>query len=188
MRGSQKLTDEGSVRDGIIPAHAGLTFTQGSFRVLPRDHPRACGAHATGTFTARSRPGSSPRMRGSHDARKIKNSRTGIIPAHAGLTADVRMQRGPFWDHPRACGAHTFFKKVSIMNSGSSPRMRGSPICSSVSLSFMGIIPAHAGLTSPQPCRRPAGRDHPRACGAHYNVGRNRGVSVGSSPRMRGSL
>ena len=50
-----------------------------------------------------------------------------------------------------------------------------------------GIIPAHAGLTSPRHIPAIAGGDHPRACGAHSVVSVLICVLLGSSPRMRGS-
>ena len=51
----------------------------------------------------------------------------------------------------------------------------------------MGIIPAHAGLTRPRSWMIACLRDHPRACGAHFqHLPQSRHV-IGSSPRMRGS-
>ena len=53
---------------------------------------------------------------------------------------------------------------------------------------FDGIIPAHAGNTSPaNPPSSPA-RDHPRACGEHRMSIVSTAPLVGSSPRMRGTL
>ena len=54
---------------GIIPAHAGLTFTPKSITAVSGDHPRACGAHHVVRQRCRHRCGSSPRMRGSHSTR-----------------------------------------------------------------------------------------------------------------------
>ena len=51
----------------------------------------------------------------------------------------------------------------------------------------IGIIPAHAGLTSTAIRMSDAYRDHPRACGAHNNGVVTAARNVGSSPRMRGS-
>ena len=71
--------------------------------------------------------------------------------------------------------------------SGSSPRMRGSRQLIDELRQILGIIPAHAGLTSGQRLDEEVWRDHPRACGAHSNVRRNNYEFLGSSPRMRGS-
>ena len=50
-----------------------------------------------------------------------------------------------------------------------------------------GIIPAHAGLTLTTFCARANAWDHPRACGAHFQLWKRARKSKGSSPRMRGS-
>ena len=52
----------------------------------------------------------------------------------------------------------------------------------------VGIIPAHAGNTKAKRGDLVGWRDHPRACGEHYN-GQTKNFRVtGSSPRMRGTL
>ena len=89
MRGSREKKLHKTVDGGIIPAHAGLTFSGCAHGTPGRDHPRACGAHTTGPEVKAWRMGSSPRMRGSLlrvvDAGNVQ----GIIPAHAGLTRDA---------------------------------------------------------------------------------------------------
>ena len=65
--------------------------------------------------------------------------------------------------------------------------MRGSLIELIDALSILGIIPAHAGLTASASIGCGAGRDHPRACGAHHDLTLQDFDATGSSPRMRGS-
>ena len=48
------------------------------------------------------------------------------------------------------------------------------------------IIPAHAGQTSPCQVTTRRVLDHPRACGANSIATIMKGVTAGSSPRMRG--
>ena len=107
MRGSQ----EGPVRaqqvHGIIPAHAGLTCSVCEIALMPKDHPRACGAHITPLSRSGIATGSSPRMRGSLSSSIFRYPIVGIIPAHAGLTRSYGRILQERWDHPRACGAHT---------------------------------------------------------------------------------
>ena len=91
------------------------------------------------------------------------------------------------WDHPRACGAHFFAAHVTVKSTGSSPRMRGSPYSCGHEGTVEGIIPAHAGLTTPCLLVNAYGWDHPRACGAHYLMNDEIYPEWGSSPRMRGS-
>ena len=72
-------------------------------------------------------------------------------------------------------------------NTGSSPRMRGSPVDVRKAKDGGGIIPAHAGLTLCLYYTTCALRDHPRACGAHCEGCDGTHCKQGSSPRMRGS-
>ena len=111
----------------------------------------------------------------------------GIIPAHAGLTPTVGREVDKEGDHPRACGAHCLIALYAALALGSSPRMRGSQDHVLHESALGGIIPAHAGLTQLSRKCHWQGRDHPRACGAHYNGLRVGEVVGGSSPRMRGS-
>ena len=107
MRGSLPALETGTEKQGIIPAHAGLTFSPPRGRKQRWDHPRACGAHRILI------------------SRHLQPNR--IIPAHAGLT-NFSILYTPFnWDHPRACGAHKPTSSMMRLARGSSPRMRGSP-------------------------------------------------------------
>ena len=126
-------------------------------------------------------------MRGSPNDLYLIMFQVGIIPAHAGLTTTFSPDTGSKRDHPRACGAHAGRRETSSMRPGSSPRMRGSLPYLGILISLSGIIPAHAGLTQANPDGRKPGRDHPRACGAHWAVSTGSPDGVGSSPRMRGS-
>ena len=51
-----------------------------------------------------------------------------------------------------------------------------------------GIIPACAGNTARRFTTRRRWRDHPRVCGEHVNELRTSAGSLGSSPRVRGTL
>ena len=132
---------------GIIPAHAGLTDVTYVFWGRNGDHPRACGAHLTREMANTNVPGSSPRMRGSHTLADRAAGLSGIIPAHAGLTQLEEVIKELRRDHPRACGAHAMLSASGEKETGSSPRMRGSPVRQHVPHAARGIIPAHAGLT-----------------------------------------
>ena len=167
MRGSQFALPRRTLPPGIIPAHAGLTKIPQKCPLLPRDHPRACGAHFGRCRKRVVEGGSSPRMRGSQVQHAIKNGFIGIIPAHAGLTPGVPQNHPDSGDHPRACGAH--------YNRHETQRRRA------------GIIPAHAGLTFHVTSALCRSRDHPRACGAHKKGRIYDLYGWGSSPRMRGS-
>ena len=188
MRGSPAIAGYNSTNLWIIPAHAGLTYAYNPPASGIRDHPRACGAHQKLGFEVTPDMGSSPRMRGSPVCASCFSSVAGIIPAHAGLTCPRTLDAAGGGDHPRACGAHFLRKIKKVLDKGSSPRMRGSRKDELVELAKGGIIPAHAGLTKVCIAETDQTRDHPRACGAHAFLLSRFLPTLGSSPRMRGSL
>ncbi len=187
MRGSPHDSRNASRRHGIIPAHAGLTMHDYAFADSLRDHPRACGAHSHQRCVEQTSVGSSPRMRGSQVKDNGATDKPGIIPAHAGLTSSEYTAYRADRDHPRACGAHKQIEATGDPELGSSPRMRGSLMKQAVERRLLGITPAHAGLTGRSTALIPAAKDHPRACGAHFQLWKRARKSKGSSPRMRGS-
>ena len=188
MRGSQDSPFFPVDYFGIIPAHAGLTHEEFHRSRSARDHPRACGAHDVKGLNIHDNVGSSPRMRGSLPFFIDINICLGIIPAHAGLTRMWLERRSTVRDHPRACGAHMGSSDRKVSSPGSSPRMRGSLDRKTNFRKFIGIIPAHAGLTLKGTSGRSRCWDHPRACGAHEHDAIGNHAIAGSSPRMRGSL
>ena len=126
VRGSHCGTSLPEVLLGIIPAGAGLTSRQMTQRNGSWDHPRGCGAHSIFLIPYKSIMGSSPRVRGSLLTLEERKATHGIIPAGAGLTPPVRFVRHNYGDHPRGCGAHSFFLSTESKKLGSSPRVRGS--------------------------------------------------------------
>ena len=70
---------------------------------------------------------------------------------------------------------------------GSSPRMRGTPLRDVALLGMLGIIPAYAGNTYWWFAYSQAAGDHPRVCGEHFLVPSIGFTGEGSSPRMRGT-
>ena len=106
MRGSRCMGACDPCREGIIPAHAGLTVKSEIPNTPEGDHPRACGAHNFCSMSLMLIAGSSPRMRGSHLRAHNRYRQLGIIPAHAGLTENQNHRELGQEDHPRACGAH----------------------------------------------------------------------------------
>ena len=113
-------------------------------------------------------------------------TRNRIIPAHAGQTHNGVLDAVCRSDHPRACGANFCVFVVVSVGAGSSPRMRGKQGLNQKNAYVTRIIPAHAGQTKRPDYKDAISTDHPRACGANQNVGRNRAREAGSSPRMRG--
>ena len=114
-------------------------------------------------------------------------ARTGIIPAHAGNTPRRSAPPVSCGDHPRACGEHGLWRRHMWAPRGSSPRMRGTRGVIDAAHFITGIIPAHAGNTWQADTCGQLGRDHPRACGEHYDGRKSFYGKAGSSPRMRGT-
>ena len=126
VRGSRLQRLEALLRNGIIPAGAGLTKDDGIRFSAIRDHPRGCGAHYTGEILQGSNSGSSPQVRGSQTIVKRVSVQLGIIPAGAGLTDLPNKEDIKQRDHPRGCGAHKITIDDVYVVWGSSPRVRGS--------------------------------------------------------------
>ena len=72
MRGALYQVGEARKDVGIIPAYAGSTRPAASRTESHQDHPGVCGEHNFQPFTAISRRGSSPRMRGARNLRVQK--------------------------------------------------------------------------------------------------------------------
>ena len=72
--------------------------------------------------------------------------------------------------------------------SGSSPRMWGTPIQTHTGIIRRRFIPTHVGNTNRDPAHSRAASVHPHACGEHYSASALMASSIGSSPRMWGTL
>ena len=90
-------------------------------------------------------------------------------------------------DHPRVCGEHDCVPEDLPLDSGSSPRMRGTRNATSPQFQVRRIIPAYAGNTQCANLDTTDPRDHPRVCGEHRTCAAPLPLAKGSSPRMRGT-
>ena len=127
-------------------------------------------------------------MRGTQDIAQYAAELLRFIPAHAGNTSSGRTSRPAPSVHPRACGEHSTATEAKAQEVGSSPRMRGTHPRRDVTLLVSRFIPAHAGNTSAWSISPFARAVHPRACGEHWIFTQAYPSSIGSSPRMRGTL
>ena len=87
-------------------------------------------------------------MRGTQGRDGHERKPGGIIPAYAGNTFDDSQVKADFGDHPRVCGEHIRNKFRDESDTGSSPRMRGTPEDLPEDSLVLGIIPAYAGNTA----------------------------------------
>ena len=93
---------------GIIPACAGNTLSVMAARFALR--------------------GSSPRVRGTRRNHRQEWHVYGIIPACAGNTVLSEFVPTSGGDHPRVCGEHSESSSTGTYVTGSSPRVRGTPL------------------------------------------------------------
>ena len=147
MRGTPRLTVDGTASGGIIPAYAGNTSSRKGYPFGLRDHPRICGEHSNVALSISTFTGSSPHMRGTLLRDMWKTVHTGIIPAYAGNTLAPDLRVRIIRDHPRICGEHSNVALSISTFTGSSPHMRGTLLAMMSATSLAGIIPAYAGNT-----------------------------------------
>ena len=171
----------------FIPAPAGNTG-RWPCRCRPHTvHPRACGEHEFVSQPDIHRLGSSPRLRGTHAARRPPGHAVRFIPAPAGNTSGFLRRARRLSVHPRACGEHLDVAESSTSRSGSSPRLRGTPTRPRAIPRRLRFIPAPAGNTEDHPVWTSSPPVHPRACGEHAVPPAEAQGTIGSSPRLRGT-
>ena len=112
---------------------------------------------------------------------------TGLIPAGAGNI-------GWWWHfscnsgaHPRGCGEHVRNHIHGVIDTGSSPRVRGTFILKHKIRPKTGLIPAGAGNIAWILALTPRAGAHPRGCGEHRGHELTIPPPSGSSPRVRGT-
>ena len=131
--------------------------------------------------------GSSPRVRGTLSMPPASQRPARFIPACAGNTPGREVRVGQVTVHPRVCGEHDKVYDAMLDESGSSPRVRGTPLEHQGGQRQLRFIPACAGNTTRA---GPVGFDgpvHPRVCGEHIEIIMIVVGPTGSSPRVRGT-
>ena len=165
---------------GLIPAHAGKTATACTNATTWGAHPRSRGENYRSISDCRSELGSSPLTRGKRLPERFSRDWLGLIPAHAGKTGDYRRVPVREGAHPRSRGENMRRCSWVLPGAGSSPLTRGKPLPERGLRLRRGLIPAHAGKTSPSAPGGIASRAHPRSRGENS-------ISIGSASRMPGS-
>ena len=150
---------------GLIPAHAGKTCSRRRTGQRQRAHPRSRGENAGRHCRSRSRAGSSPLTRGKRGHPGLASDDPGLIPAHAGKTPDRLVPALLARAHPRSRGENAGMPSGTARTTGSSPLTRGKRHHQRRVGSPRGLIPAHAGKTSPSTRAGIASRAHPRSRG-----------------------
>ena len=186
--------------NGLIPAHAGKTFTSYKTASIPRAHPRSRGENVKPGDNALAELGSSPLTRGKRERETPDRVARGLIPAHAGKTADSTRNSRGHWAHPRSRGENRASRPRGARLPGSSPLTRGKlrtpsrrsrerrliPAHRGRRLPPLGLIPAHAGKTSVADHLSQLVGAHPRSRGENDVREARRWRIWGSSPLTRG--
>ena len=131
--------------------------------------------------------GSSPRVRGTHRRQLTRQRHPRFIPACAGNTETDPAVAFITPVHPRVCGEHGGTWANGDSMTGSSPRVRGTPVGEVLSPPSVRFIPACAGNTGIPPSQTAAIPVHPRVCGEHTAAETSPAPLAGSSPRVRGT-
>ena len=151
-----------------------------------RAHPRSRGENHHHKDALGRMGGSSPLTRGKPRGARPRAHWRGLIPAHAGKTAQAPNGEERPRAHPRSRGENMRALIRCCGRRGSSPLTRGKPLDARPHAVNEGLIPAHAGKTTwttPSPL---SARAHPRSRGENWDTDRRYHKARGSSPLTRG--
>ena len=188
MRGKVHPAHHAEQGDGITPAYAGKSRCNLPSTAPWKDHPRVCGEKASPMMKPAPPLGSPPRVRGKAKKRCRSCPLTRITPAYAGKRPAASAARSAKWDHPRVCGEKFRFILLSLLSSGSPPRVRGKAHLVLLATAHHGITPAYAGKRACTTTATTQPKDHPRVCGEKSFTRLSYCSAGGSPPRVRGKV
>ena len=188
VRGTAEELKGFDLRNRITPACAGNRH----FPLPPihcgEDHPRVCGEQKSRLEKDLDGIGSPPRVRGTVRRHPAHKTVYRITPACAGNRWSWWKYRRKCWDHPRVCGEQHMGRRRATAYQGSPPRVRGTGDLGMCSAGINGITPACAGNSRISGHGIGKGEDHPRVCGEQAAVSRPMMITLGSPPRVRGTV
>ena len=111
----------------LIPAHAGKTPPRPMRSAAEQAHPRSRGENSAARSVSSVPIGSSPLTRGKRFELQESREDTGLIPAHAGKTAESARPACRAPAHPRSRGENLVLAAFRDEHDGSSPLTRGKP-------------------------------------------------------------
>ena len=153
---------------------------------MQRAHPRSRGENVRLTARTSLFAGSSPLTRGKRENAPGDLLAEGLIPAHAGKTGRSVSPLICRPAHPRSRGENVFDHAEPTIAHGSSPLTRGKRETGKRGRTAMGLIPAHAGKTTPISAATFVAWAHPRSRGENLTATGAPPSVFGSSPLTRG--
>ena len=173
---------------GITPACAGNSISAPGSSPASGDHPRVCGEQAVALMVPLTVRGSPPRVRGTGQPKAPQTHGYRITPACAGNSGALHSLKRNMQDHPRVCGEQCRSTMTLQTYRGSPPRVRGTVFLKVCRTDIYRITPACAGNSRITALKRISTRDHPRVCGEQYDGFSAFSITVGSPPRVRGTV
>ena len=185
-RGKQERESVQPLADGLILAHAGKTRPATCRALDIRAHPRSHGENLGVFHRGRGNAGSSPLTQGKHTQVNFLHPPVGLIPAHAGKTTIPSTVTWTGRAHPRSRRENVIKAATAAKITGSSSLTRGKLVDEGVDNGRDGLIPAHAGKTSPSRVTTTHTWAHPRSRGENPLMRFTDLLEQGSSPLTRG--
>ena len=186
-RGTRFWDPDQDVTHRFIPAGAGNASARARYGHLTPVHPRGRGERLFSSPHRASLTGSSPRARGTHEARSADSATVRFIPAGAGNANQHRASAAARAVHPRGRGERGSAVHTGTHHRGSSPRARGTRLRDGVRGVRMRFIPAGAGNAARNAGRGSRPSVHPRGRGERHLMNQSPTDGRGSSPRARGT-
>ena len=147
-----------------------------------------CGEQGDGEVDEVLLEGSPPRVRGTAGVKAAHGAVQRITPACAGNSVFLRVNGNLVQDHPRVCGEQHGYSLKTVIAAGSPPRVRGTVRPLVRAQGGQGITPACAGNRRYAGWGGRRGADHPRVCGEQASAPQQIIQSMGSPPRVRGTV
>ncbi len=187
VRGTRNTRHGLHVLNRFIPAGAGNAFNSCSSLVPRSVYPRGCGERALELPETASRPGLSPRVRGTlaHVKRPLRLTR--FIPAGAGNAPKLARLPSVSAVYPRGCGERPCGGSALRCPSGLSPRVRGTREIAMGPRAMERFIPAGAGNARSCSASITFSSVYPRGCGERSLNFLRAAPAPGLSPRVRGT-
>ena len=132
---------------GIIPTRVGTSVKSCYGKVLPWDHPHACGDKGKFINSSLRVAGSSPRVWGQACKARQHRAKFRIIPTRVGTRLNAIRNSASQKDHPHACGDKSHAICRIFSGEGSSPRVWGQVTFYLRSKPVHRIIPTRVGTS-----------------------------------------